>query len=125
MIQKLGWLALAGALGTVSRYGLAGLVQRLSGGSFPWGTLVVNLLGCFLAGLLWGMFEKRGVVTALPRTVLLVGFLGAFTTFSTLTLETTEMLRASELMYATANLTVQNGIGLAAIFAGTMLGRMI
>lgn len=125
MIQKLGWLALAGALGTVSRYGLAGLVQRLSGGSFPWGTLVVNLLGCFLAGLLWGMFEKRGVVTALPRTVLLVGFLGAFTTFSTLTLETTEMLRASELVYATANLTLQNGIGLAAIFAGTMLGRMI
>jgi CrcB protein len=125
MIQKLGWLALAGALGTVSRYGLAGLVQRLSGGSFPWGTLVVNLLGCFLAGLLWGMFEKRGVVTALPRTVLLVGFLGAFTTFSTMTLETTEMLRASELVYATANLTLQNGIGLAAIFAGTMLGRMI
>ena len=125
MIQKIAWLALAGALGTVSRYGLAGLVQRLSGGSFPWGTLVVNLLGCFLAGLLWGMFEKRGVVTALPRTVLLVGFLGAFTTFSTMTLETTEMLRASELVYATANLTLQNGIGLAAIFAGTMLGRMI
>ena len=125
MIQKLAWLALAGALGTVSRYGLAGLVQRLSGGSFPWGTLVVNLVGCFLAGLLWGMFEKRGVVTALPRTVLLVGFLGAFTTFSTMTLETTEMLRASELVYATANLTLQNGIGLAAIFAGTMLGRMI
>jgi len=125
MIQKLAWLALAGALGTLSRYGLAGLVQRLSGGSFPWGTLVVNLLGCFLAGLLWGMFEKRGVVTALPRTVLLVGFLGAFTTFSTMTLETTEMLRASELVYATANLTLQNGIGLAAIFAGTMLGRMI
>jgi len=125
MIQKLAWLALAGALGTVSRYGLAGLVQRLSGGSFPWGTLVVNLVGCFLAGLLWGMFEKRGVVTALPRTVLLVGFLGAFTTFSTMTLETTEMLRASELVYATANLTLQNGIGLAAIFAGTILGRMI
>jgi len=125
MIQKLAWLALAGALGTVSRYGLAGLVQRLSGGSFPWGTLVVNLLGCFMAGLLWGIFEKRGVVTALPRTVLLVGFLGAFTTFSTMTLETTEMLRASELMYATANLTLQNGVGLAAIFAGTMLGRMI
>jgi CrcB protein len=125
MIQKLAWLALAGALGTLARYGLAGLVQRLSGGSFPWGTLIVNLLGCFLAGLLWGMFEKRGVVTALPRTVLLVGFLGAFTTFSTMTLETTEMLRASELVYATANLTLQNGIGLAAIFAGTMLGRMI
>ena len=125
MIQKFAWLALAGALGALARYGLAGLVQRFSGGSFPWGTLVVNLLGCFVAGLLWGMFEKRGVVTALPRTVLLVGFLGAFTTFSTMILETTEMLRASELMYATANLTLQNGVGLAAIFAGTMLGRMI
>jgi CrcB protein len=125
MIQKIAWLALAGALGTLARYGLAGLVQRLSWGSFPWGTLVVNLVGCFLAGLLWGMFEKRGVVTALPRVVLLVGFLGAFTTFSTMILETSEMLRASELMYATANLTLQNGIGLAALVAGTMLGRMI
>ena len=125
MMQKFAWLAFAGALGALARYGLAGFVQRLSGGTFPWGTLVVNLLGCFLAGLLWGMFEKRGVTTALPRTVLLVGFLGAFTTFSTMMLETTEMLRASELIYATANLTLQNGIGLVAIIAGTMLGRMI
>lgn len=125
MIQKIAWLALAGALGALARYGLAGLVQRFSGGTFPWGTLVVNLVGCFAAGLLWGMFEKRGVVTALPRTVLLVGFLGAFTTFSTMVLETTEMLRASELVYATANLTLQNGVGLAAIIAGATLGRMI
>jgi len=125
MIQKLAWLALAGALGTLARYGLAGLVQRMSGGSFPWGTLVVNLVGCFLAGLLWGMFEKRGVVSTVPRTVLLIGFLGAFTTFSTMILETGEMFRASELVYATANLTLQNGIGLVAIFAGALLGRMI
>lgn len=53
MIQKLAWLALAGALGTLSRYGLAGFVHRINGASFPWGTVIVNLAGCFLTGLIW------------------------------------------------------------------------
>ena len=58
MLQKLALLALAGALGTLARYGLAGFVHKISGASFPWGTVVVNLTGCFLAGLLWSLFER-------------------------------------------------------------------
>ena len=67
MIQKLAWLALAGAFGTLARYGLAGFVQRINGASFPWGTVAVNLTGCFLVGLLWTLFENRWPVSAETR----------------------------------------------------------
>src|SRR3990172_253106 len=82
MIHKLALLALAGSLGTLARYGLAGLVHRYDGASFPWGTLAVNVTGCFLVGLLAALFESRWPVTGETRVILLVGFMGAFTTFS-------------------------------------------
>jgi fluoride ion exporter CrcB/FEX len=63
MIQKLALLALAGGVGTLARYGIAGFVQRIHGTSFPWGTLSVNLTGCFLAGLLFTLFENRWAVS--------------------------------------------------------------
>lgn len=123
--MKLVWLALAGAAGTLARYGLAGWVHRLDGASFPWGTVAVNLTGCFLAGLLWMLFESRWPVSGENRIVVLVGFMGAFTTFSAMILETGQLLRASEWMQAAANLALQNGLGLIALLAGAALGRMI
>ena len=125
MFQKLALLALAGGMGALARYGLAGFVQKISGVSFPWGTLVVNLTGCFLAGLLWSLFENRWNVSGETRTVVLVGFMGAFTTFSTFIFETGDLLRSAQWMYATANLTIQNGIGLLALFIGMAVGRLI
>jgi len=125
MIQKLAWLALAGALGTLSRYGLAGFVHRINGASFPWGTVIVNLAGCFLTGLIWKLFENRWPVSGETRTLVLIGFMGAFTTFSALILETSELLRSAEWMYAAGNIAMQNGIGFVALFAGAALGRMI
>ncbi len=125
MTHKLILLALAGALGTLSRYGLAGFVHRFIGPSFPWGTLTVNIVGCFIAGLLWTLFESRWPVSGETRTIILVGFMGAFTTFSAMILETSELIRSAEWLYAAGNLSLQNGIGFAAIFAGTALGRMI
>jgi CrcB protein len=125
MIQKLLCLALAGALGTLARYGLAGFVHKVNGVSFPWGTLAVNLTGCFLAGLLWTVFENRWPVSAETRIIVLVGFMGAFTTFSAFILETGELVRAAEWVYAAANIMMQNGLGFAALFVGTALGRMI
>ena len=124
MIQKLTWLALAGALGTLSRYALAGFVQKIGGASFPWGTVAVNLTGCFLAGLLWALFENRWPISGETRTLVLVGFMGAFTTFSSLILESGELLRSSEWIYAAANVTLQNGLGFVALFVGATLGRM-
>ena len=125
MIQKLAWLALAGALGTLARYGLAGLVLRMNGASLPWGTVAVNLTRCFLAGLLWALFENRWPVSGDTRTLVLVGFMGAFTTFSALILDSSELLRSAEWMYAAANVALQNGLGFVALFVGVALGRMI
>ncbi|MDY7000435.1 MAG: CrcB family protein [Thermodesulfobacteriota bacterium] len=124
MVMKLVWLALAGALGTLARYGLAGLVHRINGVSFPWGTMTVNLTGCFFAGLLWTLFESRWPVSGEIRAIVLVGFMGAFTTFSAMILESGELLRSAQWVYATVNMVMQNGLGFAALFAGVALGRM-
>lgn len=125
MIQKIALLAVAGALGTISRYGVAGFVHRINGVSFPWGTVAVNLTGCFVAGLLWALFETRWPVAGETRTLILVGFMGAFTTFSAMILETGELLRSAEWVFAIANIALQNGIGFVALFAGAALGRML
>lgn len=125
MLHKFAGLILAGSLGTLARYGLAGLVHRYDVSSFPFGTLVVNITGCFLAGFLWSLFENRWVVSGETRTIILVGFMGAFTTFSAYMLETTALMRTSEWLYAGANMFFQNGFGLFAMFAGIIVGRTI
>ena len=124
MIHKITLLALAGAVGTLARYGLAGFVHRISGASFPFGTLAVNVLGCFLAGLLWTLFEHRWSVPGETRAILMLGFLGAFTTFSAFILETGELMRSAQFMYAAANVLMQTSLGLIALFAGIILGRL-
>jgi CrcB protein len=125
MVQKIALLSVAGAIGTLARYGLSGLVQRIGGSAFPWGTMAVNMTGCLLAGLLWELFESRWAVSAEVRIIVLVGFLGAFTTFSAMILETGMLMRQAEWLSAAANLTVQNGLGIAFLLAGMALGRMI
>lgn len=125
MFQKIVLLASAGALGTLARYGLAGFVHRVSGSSFPWGTLTVNLTGCFFAGLLWTLFENRWPVTGETRAIVLLGFLGAFTTFSAYILETGELVRSTEWVYAAANVLLQTTLGFIALFTGVMIARMI
>ncbi len=124
MFSKLAYLSLAGALGTLTRYGLAGLVHKINGASFPWGTLAVNLAGCFLAGLLWSLFESRWPVSGQTRVLILVGFMGAFTTFSAFILETGQLMRSAQWVAAAANCMAQNGLGIAALFAGMAVGRM-
>jgi CrcB protein len=123
-MTKLVWIAAAGALGTLARYGVGGIVQRAAGGAFPWGTLVVNAAGCLLFGLVWSLAEERLVIAGETRVVLLVGFMGAFTTFSTFTFETSAMLRDAEWSFAVANLLSQNALGIACFFAGLAIGRI-
>ncbi|MEJ2037958.1 MAG: CrcB family protein [Desulfosarcinaceae bacterium] len=123
-VEKVFYLAAAGAAGTLARYFAAGLVHRINGVSFPWGTMVVNIVGCFLAGLLWSLFENRWAVFGEIRIVVFVGFMGAFTTFSSLILETNELLRSAEWMYAVLNITLQNGLGFVALFAGMVIGKL-
>jgi len=122
--QKLLWLAAAGALGTISRYALAGLVQR-AGSSFPWGTLAVNGLGCLAFGAIWAAGSERFALSAELRTILLVGFVGAFTTFSTAIAEFGQLVLDAEWLRATVFLVGGNAVGVAAFFAGSALGRWI
>jgi fluoride exporter len=122
---KLFWIAMAGAAGTLARYGLAGLVQNSVKGVFPWGTVVVNLSGCLAFGLLWSAMEGRLTIAAETRTIVLVGFMGAFTTFSSFVFETGQLMRDSQWLFALGNVTVQNVVGLVALFVGLALGKLI
>lgn len=125
MPQKLLLIALAGAVGTLARYGLGGFVQSHCGKIFPWGTVTVNLLGCLLFGVVWASLEERWSLGGEFRTIVLVGFMGAFTTFSTFVFETEQLLRDAEWLLAIGYFTLHNVGGLAAIVAGLALGRFL
>jgi len=119
----LGLLALAGAAGTLCRFGLSGLMNTILGKSFPWGTLVVNAVGCLLFGLIAPQIETRFSLSPQARLVLLTGFLGAFTTFSTFAFETTEKIHEHAWMIVTANVMAQNVLGIVCVLAGMALAR--
>jgi CrcB protein len=123
MLQRVVLIGLAGALGTLARYGMGGLVQRLSGGHLPWGTLFVNVLGCFLFGMVWALSDERLVISEEARIIMLGGFMGAFTTFSTFIFDTGGFLRDQQYFLATGNMLVQVMIGLLSFFGGTFAGR--
>ncbi len=125
MAYKLIGLAIAGALGALARYGLGGLFQRSSPAEFPWGTLLVNALGCLLFGLIWTATQQRFAISPETRTILLVGFLGAFTTFSSFVFETNQMLEHGEWLVATLNVAGELGIGWGAFLCGSFIGRSI
>lgn len=124
-MSKILLLCLAGGLGSLSRYTLAGVIQRLLGAGFPLGTFVVNILGCFLFGLVWGAFEDRLALPPESRTIILTGFMGAFTTFSTFIFESVNLLATSQFFYAIANLTGQIIIGIILLWLGLYLGRLV
>lgn len=118
-------LIVFGALGTLARYGLQGLVQHRTGSSFPAGTLVVNLLGCFLLG---GLTEYALAHLSIPpewRIGISVGFLGAFTTFSTFTFESVRLMQDGEWWRAGAYILTSVMGGLVAIVAGMRLADRI
>lgn len=125
MAYKLIGLAVAGACGALARYGLAGLLQRGPHLGFPWGTLTVNVLGCFLFGLVWTLTQQRWALSPEARTVILAGFLGSFTTFSAFIFETDQMLEHAEWLVAGLNLIGGLGLGLGAYLLGAFLGRAV
>lgn len=118
------WLALAagGVAGTVARYSLAGAVYRILGTGFPYGTLLVNLSGCFLIGLLETLAEARFLIGPTGRLLLMVGFCGAYTTFSTLMLETSHLIRDGESWRAFLNFMGSGAAGFALFRLGLYFG---
>ena len=93
-------------------------IAGAAGADFPWGTLAVNLLGCFACGLIWGLIHRRGVVPADAEQVLLVGLLGGFTTYASFALQTTELLSAGRPLAAAAYVAGTNLLGIVAVWAG-------
>ena len=117
-------LALFGALGAVARYGTSIALLRWAGPAFPWGTLAVNIVGCFLLGLLNQTLVGEHAPSAQARAVLGAGFLGAFTTFSTFGVETYRALEAGQWRLAIANVACNLIGGLLAVALGIHAGRM-
>jgi CrcB protein len=124
LIQRLLFIGLAGLAGTLCRYGLSGLVARRFGETFPAGTLFVNIVGCFLAGFLFYPLSERLLVNELVRTTLLIGFLGGFTTFSSFGLQTFNLVKDGEILFAFANVLASNVIGLVSVWVGYSLARL-
>ena len=124
-MTKIFAIAMAGGFGALARYGLAGAVQRVFGPGFPWGTVVVNIAGCFAFGLLWAAAQERELLSPEMRTIVLVGFLGAFTTFSTFVFESGQLFSDRELLLGLGNLALQVLGGLTVFYAGQALGRLI
>jgi CrcB protein len=124
-MQRLLLIGLAGLLGTLARYGTSGFVAKRFGESFPTGTLVVNVVGCFLAGFLFYVMQERFLVNELVRTSIMIGFLGGFTTFSSFGLQTFTLLRDGEILLAAANVIVSNVAGLLTVWLGYSLARLL
>lgn len=124
--MDLVWVGVGGFAGAIARYVIDGVVADLTQASaFPWGTLVVNLSGAFLLGVLTTVIVDRAALPAELRGPVLIGFIGAYTTFSTFMLESWRLVEAGSYGLAVVNLAGSVGLGLAAVFAGLVIGRAI
>lgn len=118
-------IALGGAAGAVSRYAVDDTVTRWFGGSFPLGTLVINLSGSFLLGVLFALVVERSALPSDIRAPVMIGFIGAYTTFSTWMLESARLMEDGAWMLAAVNLGGSVILGLVAVFAGLAVGRAL
>jgi CrcB protein len=123
--MTLAALAMAGALGALARYGVSEAALRWLPAGFPYGTLLVNLAGCFLLGALTELTLGKGLLAPEWRTVVGTGFLGAFTTFSTFGVETFRAIEVGEWAVAAANVGVNVVAGLALVGVGFWAARAL
>jgi fluoride exporter len=123
--MKILLVLLGGSLGALSRYGVSLLAVKLFGVKFPWGTLIVNLSGCFLIGLAFA-WADRGLSIMSPsiRLFFVTGYLGALTTFSTFGVETVNSMQEGRYLIAVANIFANNVIGFVLVFLGILVGRL-
>ena len=124
-MKEISLIMVFGALGTLSRYGVGRLSRQLLGEGFPYGTLLVNVVGCLLFGLVSQLALGDEAVPRALRLAITVGFLGAFTTFSTFGYETFQLLKDGAVAPALANGAANLILGLLAIWAGIAAGRVL
>ena len=118
-------VAVAGALGALARYGIGSVVSARYSGAFPLGTFLINVSGSFLLGLLFAVLTEQVLLSPALRATVTVGFLGAFTTFSTFSLETFRLLEDGALGVAALNALGSLAAGLVAVWLGVSIGRAI
>ncbi len=121
--MKIFLIALFGAIGTLARYGLQGVVQIRMGGAFPYGTLLVNLSGCFLLGLIGQLTMNRILISPDMRMAIAVGFFGGYTTFSSFGWETAKMQEDGEWLRASTYIGASMIAGLLLSVAGIRLAN--
>lgn len=124
-MQTIILVAVAGAAGAVSRYGVGVLAARTLGDQFAFGTLVVNVVGCLALGVLVEAERATGLVTHPLRMLLIVGFLGAFTTFSAFGYETLRFVQDGAPSLAMLNLSANLVLGLGGVWVGFLMGRAV
>jgi fluoride exporter len=124
-VPRTALVAFGGLIGSVARYWLTGLVQRLHDTAFPVGTLTVNVIGSFLVALVMALSLDRGLMNATTRTFLTVGFCGGFTTMSTFSYETVALLRSGDTVLALGNVAATMGVTLIAVWLGDLLARVL
>jgi fluoride exporter len=124
-MNKWIYLVIGGASGTVARFLVSGMMHKLLGHHFPHGTLAVNLIGCFVVGLLYVLSEKGAMLTPDASILLVVGFCGAFTTFSAWMLDTAKLVDAGHHIRAFVNIFGSVLLGFIVFQLGVMLGKNI
>ncbi|MCO5202764.1 MAG: fluoride efflux transporter CrcB [Chloroflexi bacterium] len=118
------YIMLGAIAGAPLRYFVQGRVQDLAPPAFPYGTLVVNITGCLLIGLLLTLAEERDMLGRESRLLLVTGFLGGYTTFSTFGWETYALLRDNEVLQASGNVILSVAGGIFGVWAGSMIARL-
>ena len=123
--MTLALIAVGGAAGAVARYLVAGWVEQLTDGRLPWGTFVVNISGSFLLGIVFALAIDRALLAPEVRVPLMVGFIGSYTTFSTLMLESWRLVEEGALVAVLGNLVGSAVVGMVAVVAGLAIGRAL
>ena len=120
------WVAIGGALGTTGRYWLSGVVARTIGETFPWGTLIINVSGSFVIGFFAALTgpDGRVFVGSNARQFVMIGLCGGFTTFSSFSLQTLNLLRDREWLYAGGNVILSVILCMIAVWLGWLLGSI-
>ena len=121
---KLALVMAGGSLGAASRYGIGLLAARIWGTSFPYGTLTANMVGCFIIGLIFALADRSRLLTPDVRLLLITGYLGALTTFSSFSLETVNAGRAGLPLQSLTNILINNIGGFTLTYMGLRLGSL-
>ena len=118
-------IAAGGAAGAIARYLVQGWAQDLTGGRFPWGTFAVNISGSFLLGVVFAIGIDRAALAPEVRVPVMIGFIGSYTTFSTLMLESWRLVEEGDYLFMLGNLLGSAVVGMAAVVAGLAIGRLL